>query len=119
MKTFTLFLLLVGSAASAWAGVPPQIKNEAECKAKGGWWMGDRGGRGVTTGCNLPTRDAGKPCNDSAQCEGRCIPKGMTGGGVNRHYPPKAKCVCSRRSLQPKGHQVFCTQHGIVSRMAD
>ncbi len=121
MKTVATFLIAVvcGAAGAAWAGTPPQIATQAECEAKGGFWMGSQGGRGVTTGCDLPTRDAGKPCNDSSQCEGRCIPKGLTKNGVPQHAFPNAQCVCSRRSLQRKGHQVFCTKNGIISRMAD
>lgn len=45
------------------SSVPPKVGN-------GG---GVESGRGRSPGCNLPTKDAGKKCVDSSQCESVCI----------------------------------------------
>ncbi|MFH1503331.1 MAG: hypothetical protein ABIE36_01590 [Candidatus Diapherotrites archaeon] len=45
-------------------------KMEEECEAKGGVWNHHIGFSGKWVNyCNLPTKDAGKWCNDSEQCE--------------------------------------------------
>ena len=49
------------------------LRPERECKARGGQWAGTESGRGRITGCILPTKDKGKPCNDSKDCEGPCV----------------------------------------------
>jgi len=47
----------------------PSIPKTTEaCKAAGGSWYTDELG-----GCVLPTTDAGKDCQDSSCCEGRCL----------------------------------------------
>jgi len=46
---------------------------EAECKDRGGHWAGDISGRGRLTGCVLATKDAGKKCTDSSECESVCL----------------------------------------------
>lgn len=58
------------------------LKNmEKDCEAKGGVWesfIGGLSGREVNT-CNLPTKDTGKWCNDSEQCESKlcAVPDGV------------------------------------------
>jgi hypothetical protein len=47
--------------------------NRTQCTAKGGQWGGCIPGRGRSPGCRLPTRDAGKACTDSDQCESACV----------------------------------------------
>lgn len=44
----------------------------ADCEKKGGHWEGGISGRGRLTGCNMPTKDAGKPCTKGEDCESVC-----------------------------------------------
>jgi hypothetical protein len=46
-------------------------KDQASCQALGGRW----GAIGIFPAkvCNLPTKDAGKVCSDSSECDGDCI----------------------------------------------
>jgi hypothetical protein len=48
--------------------------SESECKKQGGSWD-DVKGRGHVYGCNFPTSDAGKACQDSKECESVCVDK--------------------------------------------
>jgi hypothetical protein len=50
-----------------------------KCEDKGGKF-GDYGLLGYNV-CNLPTKDAGKPCTSSRQCQGACINKKLMGKG--------------------------------------
>ena len=50
------------------AGVAP---SHAACKARGGTIS--TAGLAAKPHCVLPTKDAGKPCTSSAQCEAGCI----------------------------------------------
>ncbi len=51
------------------------IKNcQDKCVQQGGQWGGVIHGRGRSPGCNEPTKDAGKICEDSSQCEAGCVP---------------------------------------------
>jgi hypothetical protein len=51
------------------AGQP--VTSKEECLALGGTW-GPQGMLQLDM-CDLPTTDAGQPCNDSSQCEGMCL----------------------------------------------
>ena len=64
MKLALAIGLLVGAA--------PAPQDKAACTAQGGTWT-EKGGRGHPAGCRLPTKDGGKACTDSAQCEGACV----------------------------------------------
>lgn len=46
-------------------------KDKESCVAKGGVWK--RLGPRPFEECNLPTRDGGKPCTGSSECEGVCL----------------------------------------------
>ena len=46
---------------------------ETACEKAGGRWMGSTVGRGQLTGCNLPTKDGGKPCQRGEDCESVCL----------------------------------------------
>lgn len=81
-------------------------KSIDDCQSKGGIWYGHVWGRGRDTGCNLPTKDAGKPCTSKNQCEGTCIPA----SGSN---PNSIRCICDSRMWQPKGLREFCTEDGV------
>lgn len=44
------------------------------CIKRGGQWMDDRrAGFLKKNGCNEPTSDKGKQCNDSSECESACV----------------------------------------------
>ncbi len=45
--------------------------NEKECKSQGGEWA--VWGEAIDETCNLFTKDAGKECSDSIQCEAYCV----------------------------------------------
>ena len=47
------------------------IKNEADCSTAGGEWK--KVGLAGSLACVLKTKDAGKSCTDSSQCEERCL----------------------------------------------
>jgi hypothetical protein len=69
-------------------------KTEDECLQKGGVWK--KPGPRPTEECNLPTKDAGKICSGSNECEGVCladltsdqISRGMRG----KLFQTKGKC---------------------------
>jgi len=51
------------------------IKNcQAQCEEQGGQWGGVITGRGRSSGCHPLTKDYGKSCKESSQCEGGCTP---------------------------------------------
>jgi hypothetical protein len=45
---------------------------QSECESKGGRWEGSISGRGRLSGCNMPTKDAGKSCTKGEDCESVC-----------------------------------------------
>ena len=49
----------------------PFPQNKENCEASGGRW--GRIGINPKESCNLPTKDAGKECSDSSECEGFCL----------------------------------------------
>jgi hypothetical protein len=72
-----IVVLAVGCATVSYTEVkkPVMPKTEAECLAAGGDW--------TTLGlpypnkpkvCDLKAADKGKPCTDSRQCQGICVP---------------------------------------------
>ena len=63
-----LFLASSIALASSAAAAPT---TRAECEAAGGKW--GRLGLKPQEACNLPTRDAGKPCTDATDCVSACI----------------------------------------------
>ncbi len=81
------------------------IDTQAKCEAMGGRWGGVVIGRGRSHGCNLPTKDAGKKCSDSSQCESGCI----------AHDDSNKNCSCYEWQRYPKGHPLrYCSFKGIV-----
>ncbi len=46
---------------------------QLQCEERGGRWGGCARGRGRNPGCNTPTKDAGRTCKDSGECEGACV----------------------------------------------
>jgi len=47
------------------------ISSQADCTAAGGKW--EQVGLAGSLACVLKTKDAGKSCTDSSQCEERCL----------------------------------------------
>ncbi len=126
-----LMLVLASGVANAWQSQPveqPNDKNgnkvcqigsmgtyirendecidtQAKCEAKGGRWGGTAIGRGRSPGCNLPTKDAGKKCSDSSQCESACI----------AHDASNHNCSCYQWASLGKGPQPNqCSFKGII-----
>jgi hypothetical protein len=52
----------------------PLPKTEAECIASGGQWI-FAGPQNVVKYCLIFTRDAGKSCKNSSQCQSECVEK--------------------------------------------
>lgn len=67
----------------------PAPGNREACEAASGVWD-DNSGRGHVTGCNMRTRDRGKACTDSAQCEGACM--GDASGGQCSEFVAARGC---------------------------
>ena len=106
MRCGSLLILLVALAVmrpSADAFEPKKhkkaaIKTEAECRKLGGvWWSPGMPGNPGPKICDLPTKDHGKVCSDSSECEGYCL--------SNRKYgiPYLTKGKCSKST-----HLVGC-----------
>lgn len=69
LLAFSLLLLSKPVLSEA----PSKIKTEKECKTAGGVW--GQIGLFPEEQCNLPTKDGGRECTDSSQCEGKCVAK--------------------------------------------
>lgn len=78
-RIFAIFLLLAIIDESAWAFElqkhrQSQVKTEAECRKLGGtWWSPGMPGNPRPKICDLPTKDKGKSCSSSSECEGYCL----------------------------------------------
>lgn len=57
---------------------PPLLKSEAwiACEKRGGVW--ERAAAGSAAFCQMPTRDGGKQCRRSTDCEGYCLARSGT-----------------------------------------
>jgi hypothetical protein len=96
---------------------------KSECESAGGTWRTD-GSRGQISGdCVRPTKDEGKLCAESSQCEGTCRPELENGHPVRQSVlsrmfslgSPSAICHCSATTAPlPRGMIVYvCTKDGI------
>ncbi len=57
--------------------LPPPLSPEGQaCLKKGGIW--GKAGRGLGNTCVLRTKDSGKSCQRSSQCEGDCLARSQT-----------------------------------------
>jgi hypothetical protein len=65
---------------------------------------------GRDVGCNLPTKDTGKSCKNSSQCEGYCAPDPSLQSNT---------CTCSSWHQQTKGLQIYCTDKGVEALQVD
>lgn len=77
LATAALALSLLTACAPTASGpapAPTAEVSQAACAARGG--VIQRGGRLQLPTCVTPYADAGKACNDKAQCEGACILEG-------------------------------------------
>lgn len=51
-----------------------EIQTEDECRKVGGvWWSPGMPGNPGPKICDLPTKDNGKACSESSECEGYCL----------------------------------------------
>jgi len=85
LKSFliTLVALLVVLPAWTMAGSahdPVEQADQSECEEQGGKWEVPE--EAAPGGCNLPTLDAGRVCNDSSECQSACIAEGSMLPGV-------------------------------------
>jgi len=81
------------------------IDTQAKCQEKGGAWRGSVSGRGRDIGCDLPTKDAGRKCADSSQCETICV----------AHDLSNKNCSCYGRTIVPKGQWPdVCSSAGVM-----
>jgi hypothetical protein len=81
------------------------INTAAQCESKGGVWLGSISGRGRDSGCDLPTKDAGRKCSDGSQCESICVANDLS----------NKNCSCSARTLSRKGLQPdICSFGGLI-----
>jgi len=68
-------LLSCASHSPATEVAKPSVpQTEAECSSRGGEWIFD-GPQNVAKYCLLKTRDGGKACKSSRQCESECVEK--------------------------------------------
>jgi hypothetical protein len=82
-----------------------------ECKLLGGKWLGEVIGRGRQWGCERPTKDGGKSCTDSSQCESTCLANAPSGP---TQAASASACHCAATTLLPKGRPIFvCGKEGI------
>jgi hypothetical protein len=96
---------IVGSSGTYIRENDECIDTQAKCEAKNGQWGGYVSGRGRSPGCSLPTKDAGKKCSDSSQCESLCVAHDMS----------NQKCSCYDRTVIPKGQWPDqCSFKGVV-----
>jgi hypothetical protein len=72
-----LLLSFFGETAGAFELKEPKqslVQTEAECHKLGGtWWSPGMPGNPRPKICDLPTKDKGKNCTDSSECEGYCL----------------------------------------------
>lgn len=66
-----------------------EVKTEAECRKLGGtWWSPGMPGNPRPKICDLPTKDKGKSCTDTSECEGYCLSSKIFGIS----FSTKGKC---------------------------
>lgn len=83
-------------AAASKAKKAPAASTPEQCAAAGGTWR--KVGMLRTEVCDIPTKDAGKACRDSAECESVCVAsEGPTSGAVTgqcyRSYLTTGTCL--------------------------
>ncbi len=55
---------------------PPSSPEEAACVKKGGLWI--HAGKSIAFTCVRITKDSGKQCRRSSECQGSCLARSMT-----------------------------------------
>lgn len=69
-----------------------------DCLKRGGSWQGTTRGRGRLTGCNMPTKDGGKPCSRGEDCESVCLRDGKCHGWMMykgcAHFKGHERAMC-------------------------
>lgn len=80
MRISQFFLLLLLSTVSQTPYAQNQeqspISNREQCKQQGGVWR--NAGMANQAVCDIATKDAGKLCSDSSECESVCVVVGAT-----------------------------------------
>ena len=79
-----------------------------ECEEAHGQWGGIELGMGQIPGCNLPTKDGGKPCKDSSECEGGCIGESHAADKGGHCYQWKTFKGCGMIVRSESGVGVLC-----------
>ncbi|QWP77101.1 hypothetical protein J5226_01455 [Lysobacter sp. K5869] len=87
---------------------------ERRCKILRGDWGGTLSGRGRMPGCNLPTRDGGKACRVSEQCQSACVYDGPVFVPPGAQPAASTQCRCYPMQSLRKGAPLrLCTARGI------
>ena len=88
-----------------------------ECASIDGKWHGEIVGRGRQSGCERPTKDKGKRCTDSSQCESMCIAERPP---TANQSPSPASCHCAATTLVPKGSPILvCIEESVQAIHVD
>lgn len=78
------------------------------CIARGGLWMSEHPvGFLKKTGCNEPTSDKGKICNDSSECESACVSDRSSPSG-GRCYGYRFFFGCGKRVASGGRVAILC-----------
>ena len=67
----------------------PVVNSQEQCSKLGGTWR--RAGLMQLEVCDVPTKDAGKPCRDSSECESLCV----AADGANASQTTAGQCYKS------------------------
>ena len=81
-----------------------------QCAKQGGQWGGVEQGRGRIPGCNAATKDGGKSCEASDQCEGACLESFAGNKPVHQ---------CSQYKQNKGCHILMRTKDGIQNMCID
>jgi hypothetical protein len=108
-------LILVVSACASTAGDVNLHRTSSDsvdsCAAKGGRMVGYTSAASI---CEWPATDSGKPCSDSDQCQGYCVP-GVRSDGRPHEVGEKSsgQCSASRGNIKEPNCEEFI-RHGKV-----
>ena len=89
----------------------PAVATREDCALLKGEWR--RSGEMGAEMCHVPTKDAGKPCHDSSECESTCL----AAEGVEYHQRTTGRChntyvtigMCAARVHNGRAGATICT----------
>lgn len=100
MRSYFMIFVLLLSACAGNSFAQKQdlapVTTAEQCKAQGGVWR--KAGMAGQTVCDLPTKDSGKVCSDSSECESICIvPNATANSPIGK--PVQGHCYQSKLLL--------------------